>query len=173
MATNTPVGKAGPIPHGNWRVEPDSSRIVFRLRLLGVIPTKGAFPAFTGELDVDPVAGAAGQLLVEAASIETGNAKRDKHLRSKDFFEVEKYPVARFNLVKVSAVPGGATISGTLRIRDRDLAIHTPATVTTTAGGSLRIEATLDLDPRKAGFGFKPLPKSVRIQLELNLDRIG
>lgn len=173
MATNTAAEKASPIPHGNWRVAPDTSRIDFRLRLLGLIPTKGGFRGFTGELGVDPVAGETGELLVEVASIETGNAKRDKHLCSDDFFEVERYPVARFSLAEVSSVSGGATISGALRIRDRDLAIHTPATVTTTAGGSLRIEAALDLDPRKAGFAFKRLPKSVRVELELNLDRIG
>jgi polyisoprenoid-binding protein YceI len=173
MATNTAADKAGSIPDGNWRVAPDSSRIAFRMRLFGVIPTKGGFRGFTGDLEVDSPRDATGQLLVEVASIETGNAKRDDHLRSEDFFEVEKYPVARFNLVKVSPVPGGVTISGTLRIRDREMPIHTPATVTPAAGDSLRIEATVDLDPRKPGFAFKHLPKSMRVQLDLTLDRVG
>ena len=173
MAPTTAPGKAGSILDGSWRVAPDSSRIDFRLRLLGVIPTKGGFRDFTGELDVDPVEGAVGLLRVEVASIETGNARRDKHLCSENFFEVEKYPVAWFNLDKVSSVAGGTTISGTLRIRDREMVIHTPATVSPAAEGSLRIATALDLDPRKAGFTFKPLPKSVRIQLELTLYRVG
>jgi polyisoprenoid-binding protein YceI len=173
MVTNIAGRKTVPIPDGRWRVKPDSGGIAFRTRLLGVVSVSGGFRVFSGELEVDAAKVTAGELLIEVGSLETGNARRDKHLCSEDFFEVEKFPSARFSLAEVSSHADGATISGTLQIRDRALAIHTPATVVPGAGDSVRIEATPELDPREIGFAFKFLPKVVRMEIDLTLERCG
>jgi polyisoprenoid-binding protein YceI len=173
MATSATTAKADLIPHGNWRVAPGASRIDFRMRLLGVIPTKGSFRAFTGRLEADPSQVTTGELVIQVASIETGNPKRDNHLCSKDFFEVEKYPRAQFDLISVKAVEDRAAIVGTLRIRDREIAIDAPATITQGSEGSLRIEASMKLDPRKAGFSYVYVPRSMRVQIDLSLDRVS
>ncbi len=69
--------------------------------------TKGVFRDFAGSFSFDPAkpSSVRGSFTARAASIDTGLAKRDEHLRGSDFFDVEKHPV--LTLVPVSLKPAG------------------------------------------------------------------
>ena len=112
------------LPDGAWRVDPQASNLTFRSRgVFGLVPVRGTFGDYEGELDV---AGgqASGALRINAATLDTKNAKRDTHLRSADFFHVTEYPTVTFSLIKLApAADGTLTLKGTLRIRDNEL-IH-------------------------------------------------
>jgi polyisoprenoid-binding protein YceI len=78
-----------------WIIDPAHSTIGFSAKHLGLTTVRGRFTRFTGEIDVDDAAqptSARGRVEIEAASIDTGNADRDAHLRSPDFLDVERYP---------------------------------------------------------------------------------
>jgi polyisoprenoid-binding protein YceI len=86
---------AAPITAGAWRLDPARSNVAFHVRhFYGLMTVKGEFADYEGTLDLG--ATPAVELAIQAASLDTKLAKRDKHLRSKDFFDVERHPQVRF-----------------------------------------------------------------------------
>src|SRR6188472_3283395 len=78
-----------------WRIDPERSSVEFRARTFwGLMTVKGRFGRYDGWLDLRD--GAAIELTIDADSLDTGNERRDKHLRSSDFFDVENHPQVRF-----------------------------------------------------------------------------
>jgi YceI-like protein len=79
----------------SWQIDPTNSQIRFAIRKLGLITVHGEFTRFAGTLTLDetePTRSAIG-VHIAAASIDTGIPRRDDHLRSADFFDVERYPI--------------------------------------------------------------------------------
>ncbi len=62
-------------------------------------------------------------------------------------------------------------MTGTLHVRDRALDIDTPVSVTNVGADALRIDADFEVDHRAAGFEYRRLPRTVRIQASLTLER--
>lgn len=83
MAT-TQITEAHPIPlsPGDWRVDPTRSELGFVTHMFGLIPVRGRYSGFDGELHIDGAGNASGVLRVQAETISTGIKKRDSHLRS-------------------------------------------------------------------------------------------
>jgi len=105
---------------GDYALDATHSRLGFSTRHAMVTTVRGAFKEFGGEAVVDTENPAASKVTVniKAASIDTGVADRDGHLRSADFFDVETYPEITFASTDVSrdgddwAVTGDLTIKG-------------------------------------------------------------
>jgi polyisoprenoid-binding protein YceI len=94
---------------------------------------EGRFTAFTGDIRLtDPIERSSVQATIEAASINTGNAERDAHLRSADFLDVAQFPVLAFRSVRVARQGEQWRVSGGLTIRD----ITHPAVLDVTYLGS-------------------------------------
>jgi polyisoprenoid-binding protein YceI len=158
MATrpSTPTPPVG-LPLGTWRVDPNAGELVFRSRgFFGLAPVRGRFGAYEGELEVG-ADGVRGELRIQAATLDTGNAKRDKHLRSADFFEVEDHPTVTFTLTRVPSTPEDLAATGQLRIRDNSLEIHPPLTVTVVDDDRLQLETAISVDRAAAGVGWSKL----------------
>jgi polyisoprenoid-binding protein YceI len=103
-----------------WNIDPTHSAITFSVRHMVVSKTRGRFGKFSGQLQLDPTQLEKGSVTVEIdpASIDTGDAQRDGHLRSGDFLEVEKFPKATFKSTKVIANgEGRLKIAGDLTLR--------------------------------------------------------
>ena len=85
------------VPAGTWTVDPAHSSVGFAVKHLGIATVRGKFEDFAGTLEIgagDESARAYGT--VQGISINTGDAGRDEHLRSADFFGVEQNPELRF-----------------------------------------------------------------------------
>jgi polyisoprenoid-binding protein YceI len=93
--STTPASATTPLPTGTWKVDPIHSSVEFHVKHLGIATVKGQFKAFEGTLDVDEN-GARANGTVEVASVDTREPQRDDHLRSADFFEVERFPQIAF-----------------------------------------------------------------------------
>jgi len=105
-----------------YKIDPDHSEILFKVRHLGIHTVTGRFEKFTGSFDVDPknVKTTKGSAVIEAASINTNSPKRDEHLRSEPFFQVEKNPLIKFESKAVRDVnikDSTCTLVGDLTIR--------------------------------------------------------
>lgn len=89
-----------------YTIDPAHSEIVFKVRHMGISTVTGRFEKFTGSFDVDPknVKATKGSAVIEAASINTNNAKRDEHLKAPDFFDAGKHPQITFKSVEVKDV---------------------------------------------------------------------
>ena len=163
-----------PLPAGDWRVVTARSELGFLTRMLGLIPVRGRYSGYDGELHIDSAGNASGVLRIDAATISTGIKKRDAHLRSTDFFAVEEHSHLTFELT--SLVPNtdrDLTLTGTLHVRDQVLPIETPASVTTLGpdgSDERRIHADFEVDHRASGLDFKGV-RTVRVQAALTLER--
>jgi polyisoprenoid-binding protein YceI len=122
---------------GDYTVDVAHTRIGMRARHAMVTTVRGAFTDFSGEAHLVPADPAASSvsIRIRAASIDTGQADRDVHLRSADFLEVEKYPEIVFASTEVEQVDDDVfRVVGDLTIRDSTR----PVTVDFTLTGSAK-----------------------------------
>jgi len=103
-----------------WNIDHSHSGVHFTVRHLMVSKVRGGFGKWTATLDLDDdLTKSKVDVTIEAASIETGEPKRDDHLRSPDFLEVEKYPHLKFRSTKVERTGADSlAVTGELTIRD-------------------------------------------------------
>jgi polyisoprenoid-binding protein YceI len=109
------------LPVGTWKVDPVHSSVEFQVKHLGIATVKGLFKEFEGTLEASPD-GAVAYGTVNTASVDTREPQRDEHLRSADFFEVERYPEIGFRSSAIRAtgedefeIVGELTIHGVTR----------------------------------------------------------
>lgn len=114
-----PLLAAGAVGAETYTVDPVHSSVDFSIRhMVGRI--KGRFNKFSGTVVYDPAKPEAAKFsgAIEAGSIDTGNERRDNHLRSADFFDVETHPTVVFESTKVEKTgEGKLAVSGTLTMR--------------------------------------------------------
>jgi polyisoprenoid-binding protein YceI len=119
---------------GDYTLDAAHSRIGFSARHAMVTTVRGQFKEFAGQAHIDTANPAASSVTVkiQAASIDTGVADRDGHLRSADFFDAETYPEITFVSTDVSRDGDDWTISGDLTIKG----VTKPVTVEFESTGS-------------------------------------
>ncbi len=104
-----------------WNIDPAHSSAEFKVKHMMISHVKGQFAKVTGTLTLDEsnLANSRVEALIEAGSLETRDAQRDAHLKSADFFDVEKFPTLSFKSTRISLVRAGElAIEGDLTIRD-------------------------------------------------------
>jgi polyisoprenoid-binding protein YceI len=107
-----------------WNIDPSHSGVHFTVRHLVISKVRGSFGKWQGVVEFDEQSPSASSVSVriDAASIDTREEKRDAHLRSPDFFDVDKYPELTFTSTRVEKrsdseyrVSGDLTIHGVTR----------------------------------------------------------
>jgi|TARA_R110000782_G_scaffold186164_3_gene276296 K(+)-stimulated pyrophosphate-energized sodium pump len=101
---------------GEWILDQAHSYVDFSIRHL-LATSKGSFQKVTGNVNFDNE-NTAIEIVMDVNSIYTGNEKRDKHLRSDEFFDVEKYPTIKFVSNNVVKTKEGYVANGKLTMRD-------------------------------------------------------
>jgi polyisoprenoid-binding protein YceI len=104
-----------------WSIDPVHTVVEFKVRHMMISNVKGQFSKVTGALTLDEAALENSRVEgpIDAASLETRDAQRDAHLRSADFFDVDKFPALSFKSAKISLIGAGElAIEGELTIRD-------------------------------------------------------
>ncbi len=154
--TDTITGPAAELEKGTWILDPDRSSVEFRVPLLyGLIGrVEGGFGLYRGTLDLD--ARPAIELTIDAASLDTGNPKRDAHLRSRDFFDAAAHPEVRFESEAAALEGRTLRVRGTLHAAGESAPLDVTATVTP-LGEEFELEATAEVDQRELGMTWSPL----------------
>jgi polyisoprenoid-binding protein YceI len=173
---------------GTWQIDPAHSGIDFMVTHLMISRVRGRFSDISGTVVTDGTPeGSRVEVEIGSASIDTHDAGRDTHLRSGDFFDVEKYPKIRF--VSSSVKPKGEDefrVMGDLTIRD----VTRPVEVDVTREGSGRdpwgndrvgFSGTLRIDRRDFGLtwnqaleaGGVVVSNDVKLTLDVELTRKG
>jgi len=138
---------------GDWALDGARSTIGLRSRVIcGLIPVKGAFGQITGHGTVSPAGRVSGTVTVAAASVETNNAKRDKHLRSDDFFATDTFPYITFSVDRLQPSSEGVTVTGQLTVRGRTRPFTFPATVSVLGSGEVSLDVEVQVN--RADFGL-------------------
>lgn len=143
------------LPTSAWRLDPAASTVEFQVpNFWGLISVKGHFERFEGTLDLR--AQPAVQLIIDAASLETNNARRDKHLRSADFFDAERHPHVRFVSDTAELDGNTLTVHGHLHAAGNNVALELNAAIRD-VDGQLQIEAVTHTDHRQLEMTWSPL----------------
>ncbi|PRH77820.1 polyisoprenoid-binding protein [Streptomyces solincola] len=106
---------------GEYTIDPAHSGIGFAARHAMVTNVRGSFTDFDGTLKLDGTDPAASSAAIDVriASIDTGSADRDNHLRSADFFDAEQFPAMTFRSTRAEALGGqDYRITGDLTVKD-------------------------------------------------------
>ena len=119
------------LPAGTWNIDASHSELGFTARHLMVTKVRGKFNEFEGTAKVgDDVTASQVTAVVQLASVDTGSADRDAHLKSADFFDVENNPTMSFTSTEVSedTLKGDLTIKGVTKPVEFDLEFNGLAT---------------------------------------------
>jgi polyisoprenoid-binding protein YceI len=106
------------IQAADYDIDPAHSFIEFKIQHLGYSWLHGRFNSIKGSLsyDADQANDAYIEVDIDPASVDTNHAERDKHLRSEDFLDVDKFPTAGFKSTSFSANDQGGTLEGQLTV---------------------------------------------------------
>jgi polyisoprenoid-binding protein YceI len=108
-----------------WNIDASHSQVTFSIKHMMISTVRGSFDVLSGQLEIDEAhpENSWVEAQVDAASINTHDEKRDGHLKSPDFFDVEKYPNITFKSTKVEAtgdheyrVTGNMTMHGVTKV---------------------------------------------------------
>ncbi|TDC20999.1 YceI family protein [Streptomyces sp. 8K308] len=144
---------------GTWQLDRTASTVAIRHRTMwGLVTVKGAFAAVSGQGEVRADGTASGVLTLDVATLDTGHAKRDKHLRSADFFDAERHPEITFTANE--ARPGGdgtVRVDGRLTVRGVSRPLSLTATLTDVSGDALTLDAEFTVDRARFEMGWNQL----------------
>jgi polyisoprenoid-binding protein YceI len=138
---------------GEWSLDPASSTVSVQNRSMwGLVPVNGVFRQVTGTGTVSPAGEVSGAITVAAASIDTKNTKRDRHLRSADFFDSDNYPDITFTVAGIRPSGQGVSVTGALRVRGRARPMTFDGTAAVQGTGEVSLDAKVRIS--QADFGL-------------------
>ncbi len=159
MTTTTIETRFAGLVSGVWAIDPAHSEVGFTVRHL-MSRVRGQFRSFEGAVTIgeNPLDSSA-LATIDLSSVDTGNADRDTHLRSSDFFSVDTTPKMTFVSTGIRLDGDGAIVSGDLTIKDVTKPVELSVEFLGTdkdAAGSLRVgfEATTEISRKEWGITF-------------------
>jgi polyisoprenoid-binding protein YceI len=112
---------------GNYTIDPMHTSIYFQINHMGLTNVHGRLGKFEGKIVQNAdLSRSSVQFTAQTDSIDTNVAPRDTHLKSKDFFEVEKYPTLNFKSTKIGKWGDGYVAVGDLTIKDVTKQVRIP-----------------------------------------------
>lgn len=101
-----------------WTIDPVHSEVGFSVRHMMVSKVRGRFTRFSGEIVTaeDPTQSSV-TAEIDLSSINTGQEQRDEHIKSADFFEVEKYPTMTYRSTGIKVEDGEYVLDGDLTLK--------------------------------------------------------
>lgn len=158
-------------------IDPSNSKIEF----VGAKVTKshdGGFTDFAGEVALaEPVESSQIDLTIQTASLYADEEKLTKHLKSPDFFDIEKFPTATFKSTEIKKEGVGHVITGDLTLHGVTKRVSFPATIQVSEGAA-RANAEFSINRHDFGITYPGMPDDlirdlVVIKLALDLPRQG
>lgn len=144
-----------------WKLDPAHSVPEFKVKHMMISNVKGKFTGIQGTLTLDEedVTNSRVEARIDAGSIDTGEAQRDTHLKSADFFDVEKFPALTFRSTGVRskgdgklAVTGDLTIHGVTR--SIEFAVEGPSEPVKDPYGNVRVGLAATTKINRRDFGL-------------------
>lgn len=144
-----------------YQIDPAHSRAHFSVRHMMITNVRGAFSGVSGTVtyDSENLAASSLDISIDVSSIDTHEPQRDAHLKSADFFDVEKFPTIRFQSKKIESTgEGELKITGDLTIHGVSkpvvLSVEGPTPEGKDPWGNLRIGASAATKIKRSDFGL-------------------
>jgi polyisoprenoid-binding protein YceI len=144
---------SNPASVGVWNVDPHRSAIAFKAKSMwGLVAVKGRFTEFGGDGQITDTQTILGRIDIRAASVDTKIRKRDEHLRSADFFEVEKFPEISVVVTGAEAIDGDTVdLRAQLTVKGTSAPLPLRTKVAVLDHGAVRVRAQVTIDRNDFG----------------------
>ncbi len=167
-----------------WNIDKTHSEVGFAVRHMMISTVRGKFTRYDADVSLDPANLSAAKVTarIEAGSIDTGEEKRDGHLRSGDFFDAEKFPTLTFTSTKVVKNGDDVEVTGNLKIKDQEHPVTLKGEVTGPSKdpwGNQRVGVSLaaEIDREQWGLSWNAaletggvlVAKKVKLSIEVQL----
>lgn len=138
---------------GRWQLVPARSSVRFKNKTFwGLATVTGEFADVRGAGQIGANGEVTGGLDIQAASLKTGNRKRDEHLRSADFFDVEKHPEIRVEVTALTSTGvNTADVQATLTVRGTTEPLPLSAAIDRLGDGTVHVRTQATIDRTKLG----------------------
>jgi polyisoprenoid-binding protein YceI len=148
---------------GQWQLDPVGTTIELRTKAMwGLAKVRGRFSAVDGSGVVGEDATVSGTIVFDAKSIDTKNNRRDTHLRSGDFFEVDKYPTFTYSATGATPIDDDKLkVTGSLTIRDQSQPLELVVSACQPAPGRVTVTAEAQIDRRQWGMTWAKMGAGV------------
>ena len=159
---------AARVTFAQYKPVDQSSALTFKISNFGFDVT-GTFSGFTGSINFDPQNPANGSfdVSIDAATVNTDNSLRDKHLKDDGYFDIKNYPRIRFVSDKITLAKNGAyNLSGKLTIKDKTRQVSFPFTAVQSADGYV-FKGSFSIKRKDFGVGGT---STIADELEVNLN---
>jgi polyisoprenoid-binding protein YceI len=152
----TPAGPAASPYSGpaSFQLDPAGSAVsISHKTMWGLARVRGSFSKLSGSAEILADGSALGRFEIDAASIDTRNAQRDKHLRSADFFNAAEHPQIVVDLMQAEAQGSDrVATNGTLTVAGQTRPLSLTASIAEATEQAITIRAEADID--RADFGM-------------------
>ena len=156
---------------GAWTIDADRSHVAFTVKHMGFMNEAGTMPISEGTIVVGEDLGASTVTAdLDPTGFDTGNAKRDNHVRSSDFLDIEQFPTAHYRSIGVEARGASFSVHGELTVHGQTRPVTLVGEVTSNDDGEAAITASTTVN--RSDFGVTKMPgfivgKDLAIELEI------
>ncbi|HEY6745327.1 MAG TPA: YceI family protein [Mycobacteriales bacterium] len=159
---------AAELRDGTWTVPATGTTATFAARNFGVLTVRGTLAVETGTLTVAGGRPVTAEGTLTAASVATGNPRRDGHLRSARFLAATEHPALRLRALRFEPADGGWTVPATITVHGVETPITLYAQQLPSSDG-VRVRITGELDRTTTAIRAPRLMVGHRIQVEADL----
>ena len=162
----------------DYTIDVAHSGVSFKVSHLGLSWIPGRFNDFSGSFTVDKEdpGKSSFSMTIKAESIDTGNAKRDQHLKSPDFFNVKQFPLLSFKSTSVKASKDGYEVTGDFTLHGQTQSITFTLTGGKTAEfpkGVQRTGFSTDLVIKRSDFGMEKFKGAIGDEIKVSVSFEG
>jgi polyisoprenoid-binding protein YceI len=145
------------LPTGTWQIDPSATTVTVSAQHLGFSTVPATLPVSSGTVDVDGEHRVvATDVQVDAASYTSKNAKRNEHIRSKDFLDAETHPTITFHAAGVTPTGNGYTARGTVTVKGTTTPIDVAITSVDVSGDRATFTASPTIERNTLGVDKMP-----------------
>lgn len=144
---------------GTWQLDRTATTVALKHKTMwGLVTVKGAFATVDGQGEVRADGSAVGTVTLDAATLDTKNAKRDEHLRGADFFDVANHPEITFAVRSAELRDGDQVhVVGQLTVRGISRPQSFTGRISDASADAVTVDAEFTVDRDQFGLGWNQL----------------
>lgn len=178
LTVSLPFTPSAQAQSGNYTLDASHTSVIFSIQHLGISKTYGTFRKVSGKFTLDAAKPAAGsfEVLLDVASIDTNDAKRDEHLKAADFFNAKQFPDITFKATRVEQTADELKLTGDFTMHGVTKKITLPLKKGGEAKdpfGNTRVGYSGELNLKRSDYGMKTMVGPIGDEVSIDISFEG